>query len=330
MTHHSFSTMEEIRSLGRDDELLRWAPENPFEHGPDRHLVLTSGGGNAVVACCSFWWRETPLHDGAPVGAIGHFFARDSGAAREVLEAAFSELRKAGSRVVIGPMDGNTWRRYRWLTRRGEDPLFFMEPDNPPEWPGWFEAAGFSPLARYTSNMLEHPPAQDDRLERTRERMERAGVCIRNMDSNDFEGELRRIYAVSEISFRENFLFSPLPEELFVAQYRKIQPVVRPELVLIAEKGEQPVGFAFAIPDLLERQAGRPPQTAILKTLAVLPGREYAGLGTLLAGVVREKAAGMGFPRMIHALMHEKNTSRNLAKEGARVIREYTLYAREL
>ena len=37
---------------------------------------------------------------------------------------------------AVGPLDGSTWRRYRLVTERGVEPPFFMEPDNPDDWPG--------------------------------------------------------------------------------------------------------------------------------------------------------------------------------------------------
>ncbi len=329
MNLRSLSSPAEIRTLRRDPELLQWVPENPFDDRPDRHLVWLENG-ERVAACCSLWWRETPELDGVRTGTIGHFYAVDETAAEKLLEAAATELKRAGAGIAIGPMDGSTWRKYRLVTNRGKDPQFFLEPDNPAAWPDWFAAAGFQPLARYTSNVMEGPPAPDARLTSARERMETRGIRIRNLDPANFENELRGIYAVSEISFRDNFLYTPLPLEIFLAQYRKIEPLVRPDLVLIAEENGRPVGFAFAILDFLEKRTGRRERTAILKTLAVLPGRRYAGLGTLLAGMIRERAAELGFPRLIHALMHESNNSRNLAKDGARTFREYTLFSKTL
>lgn len=329
MTIHKFSSFDNLHALDRDRQLLRWAPQNPFDQRPDLHLAVTSDR-NRATGCCSLWWRENPEYKRTSTGTIGHFFARDRDSARLLLTAATTHLKEAGVEIAIGPMDGNTWRRYRFVTKSGNDPFFFLEPENPPEWPDYFKEAGFSPLAHYTSNLLECASAPDARLARTQLRMEGVGVRIRNIDMKNFTDELRSIYAVSNVSFQDNFLYTPLPENLFLAQYQHIAPLVHPDLVLIAEHGERPVAFAFAIPDFLEKQSGRKEQTAILKTLAVLPGRDYAGLGTLLAGLIHEKAATLGFPRLIHALMHETNSSRNLAKDGARVIREYTLYSKTL
>lgn len=70
--------------------------------------------------------------------------------------------------------------------------------------------------------------------------------------------------------------------------------------------------------------------TVIIKTVAVLPGRAYAGLGNVLVARVQAIAYALGYRRAIHALMHDSNNSRNLSDRYARSIRRYTLYARKL
>ncbi|MEY2880581.1 MAG: hypothetical protein RLZZ15_2961, partial [Verrucomicrobiota bacterium] len=142
--------------------------------------------------------------------------------------------------------------------------------------------------------------------------------------------ELGRIFEVSVISFRENYLYTPLGREEFIGQYRALQAKVRPEFVLLAEQAGRPIGYVFAIPDYAEAQRGAPVTTLIVKTLAVLPGRACAGLGALLLAEVHAAAARSGFRRAIHALMHESNRSRNLSAHYARTIRRYTLFSRRL
>jgi hypothetical protein len=224
-------------------------------------------------------------------------------------------------------MDGNTWRRHRLLTERGAEPAFFMEPDNPDEWPQWFAAAGFAPLATYFSAINNDLSRQDPRIPRAIERLESQGVQLRMLRLEDFAGELRRIYAVACVSFQGNFLYTPIGEAEFLAQYEPVRAHVRPELVLLAEHAGQPVGFVFGIPDLV--QASRAPvDTAVLKTVAVLPGRAYAGLGNVLVARFQQAARAVGLRRVIHALMHESNNSLNLSGHYAQPFRRYALYAR--
>ncbi|MDJ1169798.1 hypothetical protein PMG71_10200, partial [Roseofilum sp. BLCC_M154] len=57
---------------------------------------------------------------------------------------------------------------------------------------------------------------------------------------------------------------------------------INPEFVLLAEQRKKIVGFLFALPDFCLKQRKLPIDTLILKTVAVLPQRDYAGLGSLL------------------------------------------------
>ena len=67
----------------------------------------------------------------------------------------------------------------------------------------------------------------------------------------------------------------------------------------------------------------------LFRSLAVLPGRELAGLGKLLLERCQHAAHAAGFRRAIHALMHDGNASRNLGDDAVE-IRRYTLFARRL
>jgi predicted N-acetyltransferase YhbS len=276
------------------------------------------------------WWRHVPTLPGERLGVIGGFTAGSRAATAKVLARAGAELRAHDCTLAIGPMDGNTWRRYRLVTDSGTEPPFFLEPTNPAEWPAWWLAAGFEPLAEYFSAATDDLSARDARLDGVAARMAAAGVTIRPLDPAHFEEELARIYEVSVVAFQDNYLYTPLAREAFFAQYRAIQSRVEPELVLLAEHAGEPVGFVFATPDYAQAQRGEPVTTAIVKTLAVLPGRANAGLGGLLLGEVHAAARRLGFTRAIHALMHETNKSRNLSAHYARTIRRYKLFAKRL
>ncbi len=306
-------------------------PISPAEFtrpGAEAHLRLMREG--VVAAHCSLWWTGAPhLPDHAP-GIVGHYGAVDATAASGLLDHACAELSARGCTIAIGPMDGCTWRRYRVLTERGTEPPFFMEADNPPDWPDHFRAAGFRDLARYFSALCTDLSYADPRLDRVAPRMEQAGVRIRAIDPARFEEELAAIHRLSLVSFRDNFLYSPISEAEFIAQYRPILPKLRPELALLAERQGRLAGFLFAVPDLFQALRGEPVDTVILKTAAVLPGREFAGLGNLLVARCHAAAAALGYRRAVHALMHESNESRSVSAHYGTPFRGYTLYSRLL
>jgi hypothetical protein len=153
------------------DELDRYAAPTlpPFDaqtvvrHRPDAHW-LALGDDGRVSGRASLWWKETPPHPQHRLGAIGHFAAADEYSTKHLLNHAGAELARRGCTLAVGPMDGNTWRRYRLLTGRGSEPVFFLEPDNPDDWPGWFANAGFTPLASFFSAMNRDLSVEDPGL----------------------------------------------------------------------------------------------------------------------------------------------------------------------
>jgi GNAT superfamily N-acetyltransferase len=303
-------------------------PHTLLQHAPDAHWVLLQD--QVVVARCSLWWQHPPTYREHRLGLIGHYAAEDRASAQQILTHATEQLADQGCTIAIAPIDGNTWRRYRLLSQRGTEPMFFLEPDNPDQWCDHFDNQGFCPIAHYSSALATDLTQPDPRLTRVAERLEQLGVKMRSIDVDRFQAELEAIYTLSLISFRDNFLYTPIELAEFVAQYSQIQPYLQPELVLLAEQAGKLVGFLFALPDLLQAQRGQAIDTVIIKTVAVLPGRAYAGLGNLLVSRCQEIAAQLGYTRAIHALMHDDNQSRNLSSRYAHTIRQYTLFSKVL
>lgn len=297
-------------------------------HDPNVTLVLHRDG--EVVARCSCWWDGAPEYDGLTTGVIGHYAADGLEAGVRVLRRACDLIAAAGRAAAIGPMDGNTWRRYRFIVERGDEPVFFLEPDNPDEWPSHWTAAAFSVLATYTSALNEDLAVEDPRTDGRLAQLERDGIRIRTLDLARVDSELGQIYELTLRAFARNVLFTPFGESEFRAQYHAVLPFVRPELVLLAERGRDLTGFMFALPDAVQARRGRAIDTAILKTIAVDPAMTGSGLGGVMLDLVQRAARQCGLRRAIHALIHETNTSKRISDHYARTIRRYALYSRVL
>jgi GNAT superfamily N-acetyltransferase len=328
-----FHSIREISSLAASTQLPPFDLKQIEDHAADAHLCAL-GPKAEIRAHCSVWWREAPPMPGHRVGAIGHYASMDDDASTALLEEAVRQLRENGCTLAVGPMDGNTWRRYRFVTDCGApeqaEPAFFLEPANPPEWPLQFERAGFTKLAEYYSALNSNLDRSDERVAPIAARLEAIGVFFRAARSNDLEQELKRIYALSRVAFTRNFLYTELPEAAFLAQYLPLLERIRPELVLLAEQGSDLVGYLFAIPDFAQAARGRTIDTFVIKTVAILPEARLRGLGGLLVSRAHQAGRELGFKRAIHALMHENNVSRNISNHYAATMRRYTLYSREL
>jgi len=308
--------------LARPEQLAA-AAENP-----DARVFLVRESGE-VTAFAALWWSDTPPLEGHRIGTIGGFDAVDAEAAKNLLQAATAHLHEKGCTLAVGPMNGNTWRRHRFVIESSGRGPFLLEPRNPAAHPEWWRESGFNELSRYSSSLmsLDGEPAVAPAL---KARLERSGVIIRELDPARYDEELRAIHAISLRSFSSNFLYTPLEEEGFLDAYRKVRERVDPDLVRIAERDGTPCGFVFAIADLEAAARGEKP-ALIVKTLAVDPAARCAGLGSLLVDEVHRLGKAKGFTEAIHALQHETNTSLKITgRHHGTPIRRYALFSKIL
>jgi len=294
---------------------------------PDARLVAIEP--TAQVSTAALWWRDVPPLEGHKVGTIGGFEATSKEATQKILETSEERLRKAGCTIAIGPMNGNTWRKHRFVIEDSGRGPFLLEPRNNPPYPDWWRAAGYGEISRYSSSVmpLDGEPGVPPAL---KQRLERSGVAIRPLHADRYDDELRAIHAISLRSFANNFLYTPLDEADFIGAYRKVQQHVDPDLVRLAEKDGKPCGFVFAIADLEAAARGEKP-ALIVKTLAVDPESRSAGLGSLLVDEVHRLGREKGFAEAIHALQHETNTSLKITgRHHGTPIRRYALFSKLL
>jgi GNAT superfamily N-acetyltransferase len=324
LLHHDgpdFPTLEQAAGLQPPEQLA------PASERPDARIFLIEDG--KAIASAALWWQESPPMEGSRIGCIGGFDARDRTAAAALLEGALAPLREAACTLAVGPMNGNTWRRHRFVIESNGRGPFLLEPRNPAPHPEWWRAAGFEELSRYSSSLLslDSDPVVPPPL---RDRLLRSGVAIRPLNAARYDDELRAIHAISLRSFSNNFLYTPLEEEGFLDAYRKVKDRVDPDLVRLAEKDGKPCGFVFAIADLEAAARGEKP-ALIVKTLAVDPDARCAGLGSLLVDEVHRLGKEKGFTEAIHALQHESNTSLKITgRHQGTPFRRYALFSKPL
>lgn len=303
-------------------------PDDFSRHQPDECLLAWDG--NRTTARCGLWWNRVAQLPGHVIGVVGHYFAESPAAGKAILNAACERLKAEGCTLAGGPMDGNTWQRYRFVTERGTEPPFFLEPDNPDGWKDHWTDAGFAPLASYHSSVATDLGTRDPRAEDASRRLADRGIRLRNIDRARFAEEFGRLHALSLVSFADNFLYTPISADDFAKQYAPVRDFLRPELTLLAERDGELIGFLMAVPDLLQAKRGEPIDTLIVKTMAVHPDHGGIGLGGCLMDRVHLAGHAMGMRRAIHALFHADNRSGKISRRTANVIRTYTLFSRSL
>ncbi|MCH8552399.1 MAG: hypothetical protein LAT62_10710 [Natronospirillum sp.] len=316
----------------QSDELhgLGWGDQQPPSSAlaPERVLVVVDDTTAEVLARCALWWLDTPTVGGEVPGVVGQFWSCDQAASGLLLNHACAWLASQGCRLALGPMDRNTWHAHRLVTWSDGTAPFPLEPDQPADWVEHWQSSGFEPNWHYHSSCAVPTPDEDPRSERIRARMQAQGLQLRPLQADRFEQELAAIHQLSLQSFRRNLLYQPQSWYAFWQQYQPLKTLHEPRATVVAEDRHGLAGFLFAYP--------APPATAdaaprlVLKTIAVRPGRDCAGLGLLLADHAYQAACAAGYSEVIHALMQDSNRSALMRSENARVFRRYALFSRRL
>ncbi|HEV2514157.1 MAG TPA: hypothetical protein VGV07_02815 [Devosia sp.] len=262
-------------------------------------------------------FRDAPSWENKRTAAIGAVAFGSHAAGVELLARAAAELRGEGFEALIGPMDGDTWHKYRLVSESDGTPPFALEPVSGPYDHAAFTAAGFAPISSYVSSRAR----LGDTIGEAPVNM--AGVSVTAWDGQGAELLIGKLFDMSGSAFAGNRFFKPISREAFLELYRPLLPLLDPRHILFAHgPAGQLVGFLFGMPD---RASAVP--TAILKTYA----SGLRGVGHLLADSYHRRALELGFTEVIHALMHEDNVSRQRSeRHSARVFRRYALMGRRL
>jgi GNAT superfamily N-acetyltransferase len=288
---------------------------------PDETLEAIVAGD--VRARCSLWWRETSPHGGRRTGFIGAVASSDDDALSALLARAAGRLRGEGCALAAGPVDGNTWHRYRLVTWSDGTPPFALEPHSPLAAVAPWERAGFIPLETYSSLRDDALGERDPRVPALAARLRENGVTLRALNLNRFDDELAQVHALALRGFRDAPLFAPIGFEEFAALYRPLAPLLDARLCPLAEIDGRIGAVLFAFRD------PRAPETVVLKTVVRDPDRRLAGVGFVLTDAARAAAHALGATCAISALQHDGSVARSLA-ERAVVFRRYAVFSKEL
>jgi hypothetical protein len=286
------------------------------ESSPKELWLATSGGVTVgrIVAACS------PTRPGT--GYVGLFAERAPPAlfasvAARLLETASTWLARRGIRTIFGPVDVNTWFRYRLAADRSAptNPSFGWEPQTPEAHTAAFAASGFAPAMRFHSEGFETPtfaPALR-LLGPCHQAALRRGFTFRPFGARGpgIERDLGILHALSMEGFKDSYLFEPIAEPLFRRLYAGL--VLRadysPSHFLVDPDGVEQ-GFLFGFVDQ---------GYAVVKTVCVLPavplrsGGKWAASNALLY-LALQVAAERRLKGGISALVREDNGSTRLER----------------
>jgi hypothetical protein len=301
-----------------DDASLARCPADAF---------VVAREGAEPVARVALYWSRTPALEGERTGFVGHFWAASQEATRAALDEGCRALRAAGARVAIGPINGSTWEKYRFVVGGDGSPPFLLEPTNPAEWPAWWEAAGFARLARYTSRVRDDLDQHDELAAKAWAPLEARGVRLVHVGPDTIESALHRVFPLVSDAFASAFLYAPVTEEAFVAQYIGVKAILDPRFCILAELDGEVLAFLLSHPDRVEQAKIGKLRTIVNKTIAARPGHRIANV---LFQRIDAAAREAGAERVVNALMFEKAHTTTMLGGYGSLLREYAIWSRKL
>jgi GNAT superfamily N-acetyltransferase len=291
---------------------------NPFYRVAKVKLFLAVENGRVrgrIATCVNY--SHNSFHE-EKTGFFGFFDCEDDyDVAHRLFKVAMITLKKEGMERMRGPMNFSTNHEVGFLVEGFDSPPVLMMTYNQPYIPKLAEKFGLRKamdLLAFDSGDNYQIPERFIKV--TDRQIERAGLSIRSLNMSKFDDDVRLIHKVYRQAWEHNWGFVPMEEDEFFHQAKDLKQVVDPNLVIIAEREGEPVGFAMSLPDLnqaLVKLNGRLLPFGLFKllwhtkirnkvnrcrviTLGVIPEFRKRGIDSVLYVETFRRAVKHGYP----------------------------------
>ena len=186
----------------------------------------------------------------------------DKNISQALFQAGFDWALQQGLNKILGPKGFSVFDGLGTLIKGYEHRPAFGLPYNPPYYPGLIQAAGFSTESDIVSGYLDKSFHMPEKIIQTAELVKkRRGLSIKRFKNRkelrDFLPNLKELYNGTLNETDGNI---PLSDEEVSHLANQMLWFADPKLIKIVMKGNQPVGFLFAYPDIsaaLQHTKGR-------------------------------------------------------------------------
>ena len=327
---------------------------HPFYQHGDATLLLAKRNGEVVGRIMA---SDDPnynsLHQ-SNVGCFGLFDCINDGeVAGALFRAAAEWMGGKGRDEIMGPIDYSTNYVCGLLIDGFQHPPTLLTAHNPPYYADLLERCGFTKARDWYAWWFSEAPPSAERLRKIASaRADKQGVRIRPVNLKDMAGEAQRIRAIYNQAWEKNWGFVPFTETEFEHMANEMKPLLIPPATLIAEIGNEPVGFVIGVPDInvaLRHINGRLTtfglpigllkllyyrtkiRTGRLVALGVVEKYRRVGVAEMLVLQVMDEAFKRGFTGELSMTLEDNvMVNRFIEAMGAARYKTYRIYRRSL
>ena len=240
--------------------------KNPFFEHASVQLFLARRGDLVVGRISAHIDRlalAQPVEQGSGPGTgnWGMMEAEDQAVMAALIARAEDWLRGQGMTRVLAPLSLSVWDEPGLLVKGFEHSPTVMMGHHDPRYRGWIEPLGYAPvksLVTYDLEVQDGLPPLIDRIVASGEKNPR--IRIRPVDLKRFDEEAALILSILNDAWSDNWGFVPITDSEVAYVGRKLKPLVKADLVVIAELEGEPVAFMMTLPDMnpvLKRIGGK-------------------------------------------------------------------------
>jgi GNAT superfamily N-acetyltransferase len=289
------------------------------------------------------------------VGMFGLFEALDDPeVASALLEAAAGWLRTRGRTAMLGPIEYSTNYTCGLLVDGFETPPRVLMNHNPPYYRGLLEGWGLAPAKELYAWWIDRAPDLRPWLKRA-SRVASRGVTLRPIRKRDLSSEIERAKLIYDEAWYENWGSVRMTDAEFADLGQHLAEIADEELLIMAERDGQPVGFSLSLPDVNEafRAVGdgrlvkwgflpvglvklllgmRRIRTFRYLALGVLPGFQGRGIAEAMVLRTLEVALEAGYTgcEMGWTLDDNDRVNRAIRRVGAQRYKTYLIYSKPI
>ncbi len=222
-----------------------------FQHCLVQHFLLLDGN-RPVGRISAFVNHLANQHWQREVGLFGSYECQVEGKGPELLLGAAADfLRTRGMKFMQGPWSF-TSQEFGLLVEGFQTQPMIMAPYNPPSYQEHFQNFGLNKikdLLVYEANAQGyHLP---ERFMRFAEQLERKKIVrIRPIDMKNLNREVDALLSVANASTSANWGYVPVTDEEASDLADSLKMIADPEVIMLAEAKDRPVGYLIALPDI--------------------------------------------------------------------------------
>jgi len=294
---------------------------------------------------------------------VAHFgvfeLLNDAEAAAALLQAACDWAKERGVDKIIGPMNLSTNDECGMLLEGYDAPPVVLIPYNPPYYHDFMAVNGFVKAMDLLSWDVPLEPlikgnAMPQKVVRVVNALrDKANLKLRPLNMKDLDGEIERLKTVYNSAWEKNWGFVPLTDDELDHLVNSLKPVIDPEIILIAEKDGEPIGFCLSAPDINVPLGKIRPGPSLISSyiggarmvlnrknthrfrvmaLGVLEEYRSGGIGALFYLEVVKRGFDQGYTNIDGSWVLETNEAMNKAiiMMGGKVHKKHRIYEKTL